>query len=536
MTYDLIIKGGTIYEGDGGSPFVGDVAVSGDEIVKVGKLNGHEAGLLIDAAGMAVAPGFINMLSHSYFSVLQDPRSLGDLKQGVTTQLIGEGWSMGPLNEAMKNELLKFKGRLQIEVTWTRLSEYLAHIDKLGVSQNFASLVGATTIRINVLGHENRSATVAELDRMRGLVEEEMADGAFGIGSALIYAPGTYATTEELIALCKAAAPYGGKYFSHLRSEGTRFLEGVDELLTISREAQVPAEIWHLKAAGRENFSKMDEAIEKVETVRSSGEPITADLYPYTAGATWLAAAIPPWLHEGGFPKLLERLADPAVRTEVREVLEAGPSGDWENLYSSGPESILIMSVVKDEMKIYQGKTLAQIATELGKDPIDCLIGLVLEAEARIGAAYFMIDEENIRKEIALPWVSFGSDAASMAPEGVFLESSTHPRAYGTFARVLGKYVREEKALSLHEAIRRLTSFPAETLGLDRRGRLKEGYFADLVIFDPKSIADHATYKEPHQFAVGVRDVVVNGNLALRDGEFAGNFGGRALHGPGRKA
>lgn len=536
MTYDLVVKGGTVYDGDGGSPFLGDIAISGDEIVKIGKLDGEEAGLVLDAKAMAVAPGFINMLSHSYFSVLQDNRSLGELKQGVTTQLMGEGWSMGPLTAEMIQELLKFKGRLQIDVTWTRLSEYMAHIEKLGVSQNFASLIGATTIRINVLGRENRPATPAEIDRMKALVEEEMADGALGIGSALIYAPGTYAPTEELVALCKAASPFGGMYFSHLRSEGDRFLEAVDELFTISREAQVPAEIWHLKAAGRANHHKMEEVIEKVEKARSEGEPITADLYPYNAGATWLAAAIPPWFHEGGFPVLVERLKDPAVRNEVREALEGRSTGEWENLYNNGPEGILILSVVKDEMKMYQGRRLAQIAEEEGKDPIDCLMDLVIQAEARIGAAYFMINEDNITRQIGLPWVSFGSDAASIAPEGVFLESSTHPRAYGTFARVLGKYVRDEKALSMPEAIRKLTSFPAETLGLDRRGRLKEGYFADVVVFDPETISDRATFEDPHQFAVGVRDVVVNGSMTLQEGEFAGNFSGRSLYGPGRKS
>lgn len=537
MAFDLLIKGGTVYDGRGGAPVLADVAIQGDVVALVGDLGDAEAAEVIDAAGFAVAPGFINLLSHSYFTVLHDPRSLGELKQGVTTQLFGEGWSMGPLTDQMQKTLITMRGNLEFEVTWTRLSEYLSHVEKRGVSQNVASLIGATTIRIHVIGYEDRSSTLEEQERMEALVEEEMADGAFGIGSALIYAPGSYAPTKELIGLCRAASRYQGKYFSHLRSEGNAFLEGVQELVRISREAELPAEIWHLKASGRSNWPKMQRAIEIVEEARSRGEPIAADMYTYTAGATSLAAAIPPRFHEGGFEKLLERLADTSIRGQVRNAIETSID-DWENLYrdSAGPEGVLILSVRNPELRHHQGRTLAQIAQSENKDPIDALMDLVVASASRVGAAYFIISEDNLKRQLQIPWVSFGSDAGSMAPEGVFLESSSHPRSYGTFARLLGRYVRDEGVVPLPEAIRRLTTQPAEVLGLDRRGRLAEGFFADVVVFDPAEISDRATYESPHQFAVGVRDVVVNGTVTLRDGEFTGNLAGRALWGPGKRS
>jgi N-acyl-D-amino-acid deacylase len=535
--YDLMIRGGTIYDGSGSQPYVSDIGVDGDVIVSIGDLADTEAAAVIDATGLAVAPGFINVLSHAYFTVLHDPRSLSDLKQGVTTQLFGEAFSMGPLNDEMLTLIDKFRGPLEFDVAWTRLSEYLAHVERRGVSQNVASLIGATTLRLNALGSENRPPTKAEMDKMKGLVEEEMADGAFGIGSALIYAPGSYAPTEELIGICQAASKFGGKYFSHLRSEGEGFIEGIEELLRISREAEVPAEIWHLKVAGPDNWTKVDRAIELIEGARAAGEPISADMYPYTAGATMVAAAIPPWFHEGGFEALSERLRDPSTRSEIKDAIENSTEG-WENLYrlSGGADGVLILRVDHPELRQYQGRRLSEVAEQEGTDPVEALIDLVIRSDSKAFAAYFIISEENIRKQIAFPWISFGSDAGSMAPEGVFLDEPTHPRAYGTFARVLGKYVREEGLISLPDAIRRLSRLPAEVLGIDRRGRLEKDHFADIVVFDPATVSDKATFEDPHQFAVGVRDVVVNGQLTLRDGEFAGTFAGRAVYGPGRRS
>lgn len=535
--HDLVIRGGTVYDGSGGEPFVSDLAIDGDVIVALGDLEGVEAGEVIDATGLAVAPGFINVLSHSYFTVLHDSRSLGELKQGVTTQLFGEGFSMGPVNDGMLKLFERFRGKLEFEVEWTRLSEYLAYVEKRGVSQNVASLIGAISLRVNVLGFENRPPTPQELDVMKGLVEEEMADGAFGIGSALIYAPGSYAPTEELIGICQTAARYGGKYFSHMRSEGEGLIEGIQELIRISREAGLPAEIWHLKVAGPSNWDKLDRAIELVEEARETGDPITADMYPYTAGATLLAAAIPPWFHEGGLEKLGERLADSSTRSDIRTAIESSTEG-WENLYlsSGGPEGVMLLRLDHPELRKYQGKRLSQVAESEGTDPIDTLMDLVARCDSRAFAGFFIISEQNLRKEIALPWVSFGSDAGSMAPEGAFLAEPTHPRAYGTFARVLGKYVRDEKLVSLPEAIRRLTRFPADVLEIDRRGRLERGYFADVVVFDADKIADIATFEDPHRLAVGVNDVIVNGKVTLRDGEFTGALAGRAVYGPGRRS
>lgn len=539
MAYDVVIQGGTVYDGSGGPPVDGDVAISGDKIAGVGHIGPvgpGETGAVIDARGMAVAPGFINMLSHSYVSILVDPRSLGELVQGVTTQIFGEGSSMGPWTTAMRDRFVRLQARDRFDVPWTRLSEYLGYVAARGAAQNVASYIGATTLRINAVGHDARPASDAEMERMRALVAEEMADGALGIGSALIYPPGFFAGTEELTELCRAAAPFGGRYISHLRSEGNRFVEAVDELLTISREAEVPAEIYHLKAAGPANWPKMDAVIDLVETARATGQAVTADVYTYTAGATALHSAVPPWFHDGGIEKLFDRLEDPAVRAEVRKAI-AADSDEWENLYlaSGGADGVLILSCRNPELRHYQARTLADIAAEAGADPIDAMVDLILRDRAYIGAAYFIISEDNLRRQIQLPWVSVGSDAASQAAEGEFLESSTHPRSYGTFARFLGTYVREEKLVPLEEAVRRLTSLPAANLGLDRRGRLEEGSFADVVVFDPDAIAATATYAAPHSYAVGVRDVIVNGTVTLRDGQFTGRLAGRALQGPGHR-
>ncbi len=533
--YDVIIRGGTVYDGSGKKPILTDVGIKGDKVVRIGNLRNAHAATVIDAKGMAVAPGFINMLSWSTESFLVDGRSLGELKQGVTTQIFGEGWSMGPLNDRMKKQVKGDQGDLKWDIAWTTLAEYLQHLEKKGVSQNVASYVGATTIRMYVLGEADVQPTPEQMQQMRDLVEREMRAGALGVGTSLIYAPAFYAKTEELIELCKVAAKYKGKYISHMRSEGNRLEEAVEELIRIAREAKIPAEIYHLKAAGRDNWAKMDKVIAMVEKARKEGLKITADMYNYPAGATGLDAAMPPWVLDGGYSELYKRIKDPATRKKIIEEIRT-PTDKWENLYlaAGSPDRILLVGFKNDKLKPLTGKTLAEVARMRGTDPENTILDLVLEDQSRVGTVYFLMDEENIKKQIKIPWVSFGSDAESIAPEGAFLKSNPHPRAYGNFARLLGKYVREEKVISLEEAIRRLTSLPAGNLGLDRRGLLKKGYFADVVIFDPATIADNATFEKPHQFAVGVRDVFVNGVQMLKDGSHTGKFSGRALWGPGK--
>lgn len=533
--YDVIIRGGLVYDGSGGRPLRADIGIKGDMVVKIGNLSREKASTTIDASGMAVAPGFINMLSWSTESLIVDPRSLGELKQGVTTQIFGEGWSIGPLNDKMKKQMKDDQGDLKYDIEWTSLADYLSYFEKRGVSQNVASYVGATTVRTYVLGESDVQPNAEQMQQMRDLVEQEMRDGALGIGSSLIYAPAFYAKTEELIEMCKVAAKYKGKYISHMRSEGNRLEEAVDELIRISREANIPAEIYHLKAAGKNNWPKMDKVIAKVEQARRSGLKITADMYNYPAGATGLDAAMPPWVLDGGYNELYKRIKDPATRKRILEEIRT-PTDKWENLYLSAgsPEKVILIGFKNDKLKPLTGKTLGEVARMRGTDPENTILDLVLEDQSRVGTVYFLMDEENIKKQIKIPWVSFGSDAESMSPEGNFLKSNPHPRAYGNFARLLGKYVRDEKVISLEEAIRRLTSLPAGNLGLDRRGLLKKGYFADVVIFDPKTIADKATFEKPHQFAVGVRDVFVNGQQMLKDGNHTGKFSGRALWGPGR--
>jgi N-acyl-D-amino-acid deacylase len=537
-TFDLIIRNGMVYDGSGQPPRTVDVAVAGDRIAAIGNLPDARAATEIDATAMAVAPGFINMLSHSYISILQDPRSLGELKQGVTLQVFGEGQSMGPLTPSMQQRMQKSvaEGDLPVEAPWLTLSEYLRHAERRGISQNIASYIGATTIRQNVIGNDDRPPTEDELDSMRDLVREEMQEGALGIGSSLIYPPAFFASTQELVELCKAAAPYGGRYISHMRNEGDELLEAIDELLRISREAGVPAEIYHLKMAGQGNWYKLDAVIETVEAARATGSAITADMYTYTAGATGLSNCIPPRFHDGGPLKLFERIAHPATRREIREAILHTTAG-WENLYlgCGGAEGVLILSVRKPENRIYQGKTLAQVAEMMSLDPIDAIFELVAKDRSRVSTAYFMISEDNVRRQVQLPWMAFGSDSPSTAAEGAFLNASTHPRAYGTFARLLGRYARDEKLVPLEEAIRRLSSFPAANLDIRDRGRLAQGCFADVVVFDPATIADTATFEQPHQYAVGVRDVIVNGTPVLRDGDHTGEFPGRAVYGPGKR-
>lgn len=533
--FDVIIKGGTVYDGSGAAPRQVDIGIKSDKITKIGKLDASRASKVIDATGLAVAPGFINMLSWSVDSLIVDPRSLSELKQGVTTQIMGEGGSMGPLNDRMKKQMKDDQGDLKYDIQWTTLSEYLQFLERKGVSQNVASFIGATTIRTYVIGEEDKQPTPAQMDEMRELVRKEMEAGALGIGTSLIYAPAFYAKTEELIEMCKVASKYKGKYISHMRSEGNRLTEAVDELIRISREANIPAEIYHLKAAGRENWSKMDKVIAMVEEARKSGLKITADMYTYPAGSTGLDASMPPWVLDGGYQALYKRLREPETRKKIIEEMRT-PTDKWENLLlaAGSPDRVLLVGFKNEKLKPLTGKSLAEVARMRGTAPETTILDLVLEDQSRVGTVYFLMDEENIKKQIRLPWVAFGSDAESQAPEGAFLKSSTHPRAYGNFARLLGKYVRDEKVISLEEAIRRLTSLPATNLGLDRRGALNEGYFADVVIFDPATIADKATFEKPHQFAVGVRDVFVNGVQVLKNGEHTGKFSGRALWGPGK--
>jgi N-acyl-D-amino-acid deacylase len=535
--FDVVIRGGMVYDGTGAPGRPADVGIRGDRIAGVDNLSGAAATTVVEAAGLAVAPGFINMLSWSTESLIADGRSQGEIRQGVTTQIFGEGNSMGPLNAAMKRRAVEQMGDIKFEITWTTLSEYLQGLERRGVSQNVASFVGATTVREHVIGLEDKRPTPAQMDEMRALVRQEMEAGALGVGSSLIYAPAFYASTEELVELCKTAAKYRGKYISHIRSEGNRLLEALDELIRISREAAIPAEIYHLKAAGQANWPKMEAAIARIEAARREGLKITADMYTYTAGATGLDASMPPWVLDGGYDAAYKRLRDPEMRKKIAAAIRA-PSGDWENLYhaAGSADRVLLVEFKSEKLKPLTGKTLAEAARFRGEDPVEAIMNLVLEDQSRVGTVYFMMSEDNIRKQIALPWMSFGSDASSMSPEPPFTKSSAHPRAYGNFARLLGKYVREERVISLAEAVRKLSGQPATNLELDRRGFVKEGMFADVVVFDPDQIADRATFENPHQYAVGMRHVFVNGSQVLRDGEHTGAKPGRALWGPGRIA
>ncbi|MCK6562160.1 D-aminoacylase [bacterium] len=531
--YDVVIRNGMIYDGSGAEPYAGDVAINADTIAVLGRIENAAAAREIDARGLAVAPGFINMLSWATVSLLEDGRSQSDLRQGVTLEIFGEGWSEGPLNEKMKQEVLEQQGDIRYEVSWTTLGEYLNYLEQRGISTNVASFVGATTVRIHELGYENRPPTAAELERMKALVRQAMAEGALGVSSSLIYAPAFYAQTEELIELCKVASEYDGLYISHLRSEGNRLLEAVEELLHIARSAGLPAEIYHLKAAGQSNWHKLDEVIAKIEAARAQGLRITADMYNYTAGATGLDAAMPPWVQEGGYHAWAQRLRDPALRRRVLAEMTT-PSDEWENLMlHAGPENVLLVGFKADSLKYLTGQSLAEVAQRRGKAPAETAMDLVIQDGSRVEAVYFLMSEENLKKQMRLPWMSFCSDAASQAPEGNFLKSSVHPRAYGSFARLLGKYVRQEGVITLPEAIRRLTALPAANLGLPRRGLLARGNFADVVIFDPAVIQDHATYAQPQQYATGVVHVFVNGTQVLRDGEHTGARPGRVVRGRG---
>ena len=534
--YDVLIKNAMIYDGSGEAPYRGRIAINADTIAAVGDIGPAKGKIEIDARGMAVSPGFINMLSWATETLIMDGRSLSDIKQGVTLEVFGEGWSMGPLNETMKQQAKERQGDFKYDIEWTTLREYLEFLQEKGISPNVASFVGATTVRINVLGYEDRPPTASEMEQMRQLVREAMEDGALGVASALIYAPGFYAKTDELIELAKVAAEYDGMYVSHMRSEGNRLLEAVDELITIARQAGIRAEIYHLKAAGQANWNKLAKVIEKVEAARNEGLPITADMYCYTAGATGLSATMPPWVQEGGFDAWKRRLQDPAIRKKVIREMRT-PTDEWENLLlmAGGAENVLLVGFKTDSLKYLTGKSLAEVANMRGTSPEETAIDLVIQDDSRVEAVYFIMSEENIRRKIRTPWVSFCSDAGSLAPEGLFLKYNPHPRAYGNFARLLGRYVRDEKLIPLEEAIRRLTSFPAENLRIQKRGRLKPGYYADVVIFDPERIQDRATYEKPHQLAVGVEHVFVNGVQVLKNGEHTGATPGRVVYGPGFK-
>ncbi|MGW5683612.1 N-acyl-D-amino-acid deacylase family protein [Nonomuraea sp. NPDC003754] len=529
MSASLVIRGGTVHDGSGGPGRVADVLVEGDRIVAVGpEAGGHDAPAL-DATGLVVAPGFVNVLSHAYFTLETDGRGLSDLYQGVTTQVFGEGISIGPFTPAVRAELEAVFGPATPPLVWERLSEFLAHLESKGVVQNVASFVGAENLRMIGAGSEDRPMTAAELSHVRGVLDEEMADGALGLGSALIYPPGCFAPTDELVALCEVVARYDGMYISHLRSEGDHFLDAVDELIEIGRRAEVRAEIYHLKAAGRRNWPKMARAVEKVEAARAAGLPVTADIYPYLAGQTHLAAAIPPHFHEGGHEALVARLADPAERARIHEGVRT-PSERWENIYlaSGGADGVMLLPDPKGPVARYRGLSLRQTAEERGADPVETLLCLV-EQDPSLHAMYFMMDEEVLRTALRNPWVSVGSDAETFAAEPPHTDVPTHPRAYGTFARVLGRYVREQGLLTLGEAVRRMTSLPAANLGLRDRGLLTPGAYADIVVFDPATVGDLATYEDPHRYARGIRHVVVNGTTALADGVPTGQLPGRAL-------
>ncbi len=525
--YDVLITDGLIYDGNGGAPYVADIGINGDRVAAIGELDGN-AELTIDASGLAVAPGFINMLSWATDSLLIDGRSQSDIRQGVTLEVFGEGRSEGPLNEAMQAEITApWAGE------WTTLGEYLEFMVEQGVSPNVASFVGATTVRIHELGYEDRAPTDDELQRMRDLVRQSMEEGALGLGSSLIYAPAFYANTEELVELAKVAGEYGGMYISHLRSEGNRLLEALDELIHIAREADIPAEIYHLKMGGRENWDKFDDVVARVEAARAEGLRITADIYTYTAGSTGLDAGMPPWVQEGGYAAWAERLQDPDTRAQVLQEMTT-PTNEWENLMlAAGPEGTLLVGFENPELRRYAGMTLGEVAAERGTSPAETAIDLVVEDGSRVQVVYFLMSAGNVANGVALPWVSFASDAASMAPEGEFLDRMTHPRAYGNFARVLGKYVRDEQVITLEDAVRKLTKLPATNLGIRDRGELREGFHADIAIFDPDEVQDHATYDDPHQYSTGMVHVLVNGVPVLRDGEHTDALPGQVVRGQG---
>ena len=531
--FDVVVRGGTVYDGLGGAGYVADIGVRGERIAAIGDLSNSDAVLDVDAAGLAVAPGFINMLSWANQSLIEDGRAMSDIKQGVTLEVMGEGSSMGPLNAAMKAEATERQGDITYDIEWTTLGEYLDFLVAKGISPNVASYVGATTLRIHEVGYADRAATEDELHRMQNLVRQAMQDGALGVGSSLIYAPATFASTDELVALVSAAAEYGGAYISHLRSEGDRLEEAVQELIKISSLTGAPAEIYHLKASGQTNWHKLENVFGLIESARSAGLRVSADMYAYPAGSTGLDATMPRWVQEGGHAAWVERLRDPDIRRRVVEEMRQ-PAADWENFFvQAGPDGIILLGFRNPELRTYIGKTLAEVAELRGTDPAETAIDLVVEDDSRVDAAFFLMSEENVRQKVAKPWISFGSDAGALATEGVFLQSNPHPRAYGNFARVLGRYSRDEGLVSLPEAVRRMTSLPAQNIGIRNRGRLAEDYYGDIVVFDPDTVGDRATFENPHHYAQGIVHVFVNGVQVLAEGEHTGAMPGQVVRGPG---
>jgi N-acyl-D-amino-acid deacylase len=534
--YDVIIRNGMIYDGNGGTPFKSDIGIRDDSIAMIGDLKKAKAKQEVDANGLAVCPGFINMLSWANESLIHDGRSQGDIRQGVTLEVMGEGESMGPLNAKMKDQLKRGQSDIKFDVSWNTLGGYLNFMEKKGISCNIASFVGATTIREYVIGEDDRQPTKMQMDSMRLLVRQAMEEGALGVGSSLIYPPAFFAKTGELISLCQEASKYRGSYISHIRSEGNKLLEAVDELITIARDAQLHAEIYHLKASGKDNWNKMDSLIKMVEHARKEGLDITADMYTYIASATGLTASFPPSLQDGGFDKLRMRLQDAKIRSQMKVAMNTN-AGDWENSYygAGGADHVLLLDFRQDSLRKYMGKTLAEVAKIRGTGPEETAMDLIVEDSSRVGVSYFSMSEDNVKKELALPWVSFGSDAGSFTNSGVFVKINTHPRAYGNFARVIGKYSRDEKVISLQEAIRKLSKLPATNLKIERRGELKVGNYADVVVFDPAKVKDNATFEKPHQYAEGVIDVFVNGKAVLLKGEHTGATPGKFVKGPGFK-
>ena len=533
---DVLIQNGTVYDGSGAPPYQGTVALKGDKIFYIGPPKFFTAKKIINATDKAVSPGFINMLSWGVETLIEEGKSQSDIRQGVTLEVFGEGMSWGPLNEELKAYMKKNQGDIKYDINWTTLGEYLQFLEDKGFSTNIASFIGATTLRINAVGYEDRKPNESELALMKNLVHQGMKEGAMGIGSSLIYAPAFYSSTEELIALCKVAAEYDGLYISHMRSEGNKLLESVDELLTIADQSGIRAEIYHLKQSGKKNWHKLDQVIQKIDSARAKGLEITTDMYTYIAGATGLDASMPPWVQEGGLDQWIARLKDPAIRKKVIKEMKAD-TDQWENLMRAAESSdkLILVGFKNDSLKYLTGKTLTEVAKMRGKSPEETAIDLVIQDGSRVGTVYFLMTEENIKKQIKLPYMSFGSDAGTMSPEGVFSKSSTHPRAFGNFARLLGKYVREENVISLEEAIYKLTGLPASNLKIQKRGQLKNGYFADVVVFDPKEISDHATFENPMQYATGVEHVWVNGTHVLENGNHTGAYGGRFVKGPGYK-
>lgn len=526
--YDVLIRNGNIADGSGDAIFRGDIGITSDSIAAIGDLGKARGKTEIDAEGLTVAPGFINMLSWSVESLIEDGRSLGDICQGVTLEVLGEGDSWGPWSESMKEEMKASQGDIKYDIGWTTLGEYLGYLEKKGVSTNIASFVGTSTLRIHVVGYDNRPPTLAEMDSMKLLVRQAMEEGAIGVSSALEYIPASFASTEELAELCRVAKEYDGMYISHIRNEDETFLESIDDFLKIPAATGIRAEIYHLKQVGRTNWYKLDNAITKIDSARAAGLQITADMYNYPASSTGLGILMPEWVQEGGFEKWVTRLKDPAVRKVVgEEIIKT-------IMRKQGtPEKVLVIGFNTDSLKYLQGKTLAEIAAMRGKSPQETVMDLVIDDNSNVSAVFFSMSEDNLRKQIAQPWMMFGSDGKSMAPEGVFLKSATHPRAYGNFARLLGKYVRDEQVITLEEAVRRLTSLPAATMKIERRGALKEGHYADVVVFDPAKIQDHSSFENPHQLSTGMTHVFVNGVQVLRDGEHTGATPGRVVRGPG---